>query len=327
MSLFSGTPILCSLSCFLRAMKPNQLTVFVAIADAGSLASAAIELHRTQPAISKTLRELEESLGLQLFTRVATGMTLTEAGGTLLPRARAVLDELQRGEQDMALLRGEVSGKLRIGASPISATAIARAVVKFRRLMPGIEVEFHDHSTPTLHDLVTGGRIDAAFCALPSFCPLPSGVHSKLLMSLPMLLATRRKGAYGQAKSLGELRDATWVYIDPTGAHQNYVAACFKAQNLAPPSSSIMCTSAGMAMVLASEFDVILLLSKQVLDIYSNELSALPLLSDPPMLQLYSLLRPGSIATRATTVFLQCVDETLDDPVPIYRHSQLLLGH
>jgi DNA-binding transcriptional LysR family regulator len=308
-------------------MKPNQLRVFVAIADAGSLASAAIELHRTQPAVSKTLRELEEFFGLQLFNRAASGMTLTEAGSMLLPRARAVLEELQRGEQDMALLRGKVGGKLCIGASPIAATAIARAVVKFHRQMPGVEVEFHDQSTPTLHDLVAAGRIDAAFCALPSFTSLPAGVHSKLLMSMPMSLATRRKGAYGEVTSLVDLHGATWVYIDPTGAHQRYIAERFQEHGLSAPASSIMCSSATMAMVLASELDVILLLSQQLLRIYESELSELLILAAPPQLELYSLLRPGSVPTRAATIFLECVEETLSDPVPIYRHSKLLLGH
>jgi LysR family transcriptional regulator, regulator of abg operon len=132
-------------------MKPNQLRVFLAIADAGSLASAAVELHRTQPAISKTLRDFEESLGLQLFNRVATGMTLTDSGAALLPRARAVLEELRRCDQDMELLRGKMGGKLRIGASPACAMLVARALVSFRRRMPGVEIEVHDHSTSTLH--------------------------------------------------------------------------------------------------------------------------------------------------------------------------------
>lgn len=306
-------------------MKPNQLRVFIAIVEAGSLASAAAALHRTQPAVSKTLREFEESLGLQLFNRVATGMTLTQAGSALLPRARAVLEELRRCDQDMALLRGENGGKIRIGASPACSLLVARALVSFRRRMPAVEVEVHDHSTSTLHELITSDRLDIAFGAQPSFSTLPSGVDSELLLSLSMALVTRRAGIYSPARSLADLRDATWVYVDPTGAQRDYVADQFRALNLEPPISSILCTSAQTSLILANEFDLVLLVTRDLQQIYDSRFVELPFLAEPPCLELFSLLRPGSVPTRATLLFLEYIRAALTEDLPLYEQTRFLL--
>ncbi|KWE65069.1 hypothetical protein WL77_18495 [Burkholderia ubonensis] len=308
-------------------MKPSQLKAFVTIAETGSLASAATLLHRTQPAISKTLRELEESLGLQLFNRSISGMTLTEAGDTLLLRARIVLEELRRGEQDMATLRGIAGGRIRIGMSPMAALLITRAIVRFRRQVPMVDIELHDHATGTLHDLLNAGKLDLAFSALPSFATLPSGVESSRLKAEPLSLAAPRSGAYSTAKSLEDLREATWVYVDSTGAHREYVAGLYRAAGLEPPSHSLLCTSPIIILMLAAEFDVVLLLTQELLDIYREQLIALPLIAPPPYLELYSLQRAGTVQTRTMATFLECVNDTLGEPIPIYPHTRLLLGH
>ncbi|WP_080420933.1 LysR family transcriptional regulator [Burkholderia ubonensis] len=308
-------------------MKPSQLKAFVTIAETGSLASAAALLHRTQPAISKTLRELEESLGLQLFNRSISGMTLTEAGNTLLLRARIVLEELRRGEQDMATLRGIAGGRIRIGMSPMAALLITRAIVRFRRQMPMVDIELHDHATGTLHDLLNAGKLDLAFSALPSFATLPSGVESNRLKAEPLSLAAPRSGAYSTATSLEDLREATWVYVDSTGAHREYVAGLYRAAGLEPPSHSLLCTSPIIILMLAAEFDVVLLLTQELLDIYREQLIALPLIAPPPYLELYSLQRAGTVQTRTMATFLECVNDTLSEPIPIYPHTRLLLGH
>lgn len=308
-------------------MKPSQLKVFVTIAETGSLASAATRLHRTQPAVSKTLRELEESLGLQLFNRTISGMTPTEAGDALLLRARIVLEELRRGEQDMAALRGIAGGRIRIGMSPMAALLITRAIVRFRRQMPMVDIELHDHATGTLHDLLNAGKLDLAFSALPSFATLPSGVERNRLKAEPLSLAAPRGGAYSSATSLGDLREATWVYVDSTGAHREYVAGLYRVAGLEPPSHSLLCTSPIIILMLAAEFDVVLLLTQELLDIYREQLIALPLIAPPPYLELYSLQRAGTVQTRTMATFLECVSDTLSEPIPIYPHTRLLLGH
>jgi DNA-binding transcriptional LysR family regulator len=76
-------------------MDLTQLRAFISAAHEGNLTRAAEKLHLTQPAVSLQIKGLQESLGLQLFNRSASGMVLTVEGNTLLPLAERVLADVQ----------------------------------------------------------------------------------------------------------------------------------------------------------------------------------------------------------------------------------------
>ncbi|HVP88868.1 MAG TPA: LysR family transcriptional regulator, partial [Casimicrobiaceae bacterium] len=123
-------------------MEFSQLRAFVAIAKIGQLTRAAEKLHLSQPALSGQLKALEESLGLVLFERSSSGMTLTSGGRTLLPDAEKILDALEQLQLAARQLQGRTAGKLRLGTVLDPATLrvgefLARAV----ETHPLIEVE------------------------------------------------------------------------------------------------------------------------------------------------------------------------------------------
>jgi len=75
-------------------MATQLLEAFVAVAETGSFSTAAERVHITQPAISKRIAQLEDTLGCRLFDRISRTIYLTEAGRALLPRAERILREL-----------------------------------------------------------------------------------------------------------------------------------------------------------------------------------------------------------------------------------------
>src|SRR5512146_2477897 len=96
-------------------MEFNRLRSFAAVAEAGHLTRAADKLHVSQPALSAQIKALEDELGVELFERVPSGMTLTSAGKRLLPVARSVLAAAQALHTEARVLRGEVAGHVRLG--------------------------------------------------------------------------------------------------------------------------------------------------------------------------------------------------------------------
>lgn len=94
----------------------RQLRAFLHVAELGSLGRAAREIHLTQPALSRLIREFERSCGLALFERHPLGMRLTEAGEALVPFARSILHDMSRAEETIAELRGAGRGVVRVGA-------------------------------------------------------------------------------------------------------------------------------------------------------------------------------------------------------------------
>ena len=93
----------------------TQLRAFVTIAAEGNLTRAADRLHLTQPAVSLQLKSLQATLGLQLFTRTAIGMVLTDDGAKLLPFAERVLSSVNEFRQGADALHSTISGVLSIG--------------------------------------------------------------------------------------------------------------------------------------------------------------------------------------------------------------------
>src|ERR1700730_1461036 len=99
-------------------MERQQLRYFCAIADTGSFSRAAQKTHVSQPSLSQQIRKLEDELGTRLFDRLGRTVELTELGRAFLPRARAVLRELETARNDVVERKMSISGPISIGVIP-----------------------------------------------------------------------------------------------------------------------------------------------------------------------------------------------------------------
>src|SRR3954467_12885619 len=98
-------------------MDTQALAAFIEVADSRSFSRAGEKLHLSQPAISKRIAALEADLGKAVFDRVGRGISLTDAGRTLLPYARRTLQHIEDGRRALTHLADEVSGRLSFGTS------------------------------------------------------------------------------------------------------------------------------------------------------------------------------------------------------------------
>src|SRR6201987_143545 len=102
-------------------MELHQLRYFCAVAAAGSFSRAAELSHVAQPSLSQQILKLEAELGARLFDRLGRSVRLTEAGNTFLPRARAVLRELEAARGDVSERKESVGGAICVGVIPTIA--------------------------------------------------------------------------------------------------------------------------------------------------------------------------------------------------------------
>jgi DNA-binding transcriptional LysR family regulator len=98
-----------------RRVKLRDLHIALAVADAGSMTRAAEELAVSYPVVSKTISELERTLGVRLFDRSVSGAQPTHYGRALLKSGAAVFDEMRKGLQQIEFIRRPDAGDLRIG--------------------------------------------------------------------------------------------------------------------------------------------------------------------------------------------------------------------
>src|SRR5215475_12792059 len=100
-------------------VKLRDLRVLVAVANAGSISRAAEQLAISHPAVSRTISDLEETLGVRLFDRSSRGIEPTMHGRAFLDCGVAVFDDLRRGVQQLEYLSDPASGEVRIGSSDV----------------------------------------------------------------------------------------------------------------------------------------------------------------------------------------------------------------
>ncbi len=150
-------------------MEIRQLKAFLAISEAKTFTAGARRVNVTQAAISMQIRQLEDEVGLQLFTRTPRRVILTEAGEYLLDRARKILREHDTALAEIAELGGVEHGRLRIGsASAEFATVQLPAILQgLREKFPNSELAVSAGTSQTLVDKIMHGEIDIAFVSLP----------------------------------------------------------------------------------------------------------------------------------------------------------------
>lgn len=121
-------------------MELNQLEAFIAVAQAKSFSAAAKVLNCTQPAVSQTVRRLEEELGESLFDRSSRDGTLTQAGTLLLDYAHKLLNLRGEARASLVELRQAQRGALNIAANEFTSLYLVRVLDDFRRFFPAIRI-------------------------------------------------------------------------------------------------------------------------------------------------------------------------------------------
>lgn len=149
-------------------MNSVRLHRFLAVYKHRNFGRAAEELNITQPALTKSVQQLEEELGVQLFSRSSQGVAPTMFGEALLVHARLIEAEFGNAEREIAILRGAIKGEVTIGVTPsVASDLVPMAFLKLQRDRPSVRFTIieglMENHVPALRrgelDLVIGGWI------------------------------------------------------------------------------------------------------------------------------------------------------------------------
>lgn len=198
-------------------MDSVTLRSFVAVAELSSFSRAAEELHLAQPAVSQQVRRLERELGAELLERSTRRVRLTEAGERLLPRARGILAEIARAEEEVRLLRSGLLGSVAVGfVGTATYDLLPRVARSVGERLPGVRLELYgEQLTPELFDGLLSGRLDIAVLRDPA--PDPAlDVRSLRQERLVAALPSGHPASDTATVSLADLRDDTFV-THPSG--------------------------------------------------------------------------------------------------------------
>jgi DNA-binding transcriptional LysR family regulator len=142
-------------------MKLHDLHVLMTVVQAGSMGKAAAALNTGQPAISRSIADLEHALGVRLLDRNRQGVKPTEFGRALLDGGTVVFDELRQTMRNIAFLADPSVGEVRVGCNPfLAASFVSAAVDRISRRYPRVKFHLLTGYVETLHRALTERNVD-----------------------------------------------------------------------------------------------------------------------------------------------------------------------
>jgi LysR family nitrogen assimilation transcriptional regulator len=144
-------------------MNSKQLEIFLKVAELGSLSRAAVSLGRTQPILSKNIKDLEQDVGTTLFHRTGRGLQLTESGKLLLGRATRIFDEIRQAELDIRNLGQNQLSEATIAFPTIMSSMLLKPLVsKILSRHPHIRLRIREGTSGPIMNWVVNRQVDVA---------------------------------------------------------------------------------------------------------------------------------------------------------------------
>ncbi|MFC0227809.1 LysR substrate-binding domain-containing protein [Serratia aquatilis] len=282
--------------------KLQQLKVFQQVIRSGSIRGAARALGQSQPAVSRTIRELEQVLETQLIIRSSQGMTLTETGRAFALRMQLILEELQRATDEIQQLNQHSQGSVAVGCSSLLAlTVLPELVEEFKQPFPQANLLIREAQMSTLLPALREGRLDFAVGTVSPELPLEDLVREPLF-NAPFCIIARQGHPLAQAKSLDELREAKLVLPETDMGYYQQLQSVLGTFYQQLPHTPIRSDSVayGLSMVLEAGYLTIVARAMATPLYLQHKLVALPIdcLPQAQYCVLYSQKSPLTITAR-----------------------------
>lgn len=247
-------------------LKLRQLALLERVAKHRTLSRVAQEMRLTQPAITQSLREIEDLFGAPLFTRGSRGLAPTLAGELALAHARSVLAGAEATARGLAAIREGRRGRLRIGVIPHLPAALLDALLgALVSASPRIALMLREGTTDELVADLRNGDLDCAVGRLSHEGEDGEIVHVPLYEQRPSLLVparSRARLARGPLH-LGRLAALDWVLPPPRTPIRRTVNAMFVSAGVPAPTPMLETWSLkSIELVLAREPNAIALLTQ-----------------------------------------------------------------
>jgi LysR family transcriptional regulator of abg operon len=286
-------------------MKLLALKALVAAVEEGSLRSAARRLGVSQPALTKSIRELERELAAPLLTRSSTGVMATAQGKVLFERARAADRELSTAVDQIRQLGGAMIGELSVGAVPLAVMLLIPETLRtFSREYPQVRLRISEELYIEQLSRLRKGEVDVAIGPLPS--GIPSGeLIVEPLMPIAMVVVAARESPWTRARSLADLAEARWVFTG-TAPDAGYARHMFEQHGLPPPPTGAMVNSTLSLLSLICGGEFVGLMPQQIAShpLAAHYMVTVPVREGPLQATLAAMYRPQNALSPAVRHFV-----------------------
>jgi DNA-binding transcriptional LysR family regulator len=229
-----------------RRLKLHDVRVLISVAEAGSMHKAAERLGTSQPAISRTIADLEHSVGVRLLERSPSGIQPTPYGRVLIKRGIAAFDEFRQGMKDIRFLADPSTGELRIACSDaLAAGPVLVVIEQLTRKHPRLVFHVATGSSATLLRKLTERNVELVITRANQAADHEQTYVGGLFEDNVVVAAgAQSRWARRRRIKLGELVNEPWALPPDGSAVGAIIREAFRACGHAPPAATVVAESA-----------------------------------------------------------------------------------
>jgi len=229
-----------------RRVKLRDLHIALAVAEAGSMTKAAEDLAVSYPVVSKTISELEHTLGVKLFDRSISGVEPTHYGRALLRSGVAVFDEMRKGLQQIEFIKQPDAGDLWIGSSIVTDAALLPAIIdEFSQEYPRAALHvLHEDIAIQQYDNLRNRRAELVFGRLPTPMTEPD-LEAETLFDESLVVVAGSESIWAKRRNLtlADLIDEPWVLAERGSLARSLHEEAFRRSGVNVPSATVLTVS------------------------------------------------------------------------------------
>lgn len=252
-----------------RSLTSAQLRALVAVVDRGSYTLAARKLGLAQPSVHRAVKHVEAVCGGALLNKTPAGLEPTWQARELARLIALYFHELAQGEQEVAELRGQMTGRLRVGSLPLARTRmVPQAVTRLLKDYPQAEVSIVEGPYEEQLHALLHGRLDVIVGALRY--PKPSAeLEQRKLFTDKLSIAFRPGHPLQNQGILGveNLRNLSWIAPREDTPAREAFSRFFEQHDLPPPQHIVECSSLVATRGMLLDSDRVALLSAKQLEV------------------------------------------------------------
>lgn len=262
----------------LYRLKFRQLRLLVAVDEQRNILKASEQLNIAQPAATKSIRELEDILGVSLFDRSSRGVTPTPYGEVVINHAKLILSQVRQISEEVTSIAQGVTGHINIGTLlAASPTLIPKSVLKLKKERPNITVTIIEGTNDKLMPALRTGDIDIVVGRLPEFRER-EGISQDVIYDEPIAIVARKNHPLLGENNLefARLKEFDWILPPTSTSLRRQIESEFRNEGLEPPRESIESISILTNFKLLRETDMIAAMPLHVAE-HNDDLAVLPI--------------------------------------------------
>jgi DNA-binding transcriptional LysR family regulator len=287
-------------------MRIQTLRALIKLHQLGSIRAAAEQLHISQPALTLAIQQLENELGCQLLVRSKQGVSFTSYGKALLPRANLIVSESVRANEEIAQMRGDLGGHVKLATSPAVALSILpQALRPFMIKFPNVQIHCIEATYPSIGPELRDGRLDFAVTPFKRE-DLEPWMQSEAIYESEVVVVVNKDHPLATAHSLKELQSARWVHATVSRGPGAVIEEVFKSQGMEPPTPVMIFESLLALPEVVANTDLLATLPKQIYEQaqVKQKLRIIPIQEKIPTLNISILSRSNEALTPAANELL-----------------------